>query len=158
MLPKRRPGCLIIRYPGRKKGNWEQKTAGSLGLGFGCWVEGDFCKGLLAQFPAPRPAFETVPYIGLLAKIQTGVESKKPGGNPNRPQEAGGSAETFGFRQPGHPYPACAAANRSLPFRHFPFCRKSVARTAAPPVLQAQTRNRAGGLGRRSRYALRINV
>ena len=132
LLPKRRLGCLIIRYPGRKKGNWEQKTAGSLGLGFGCWVEGDFCKGLLAQFPVPRPAFETVPYIGLLAKIQTGVESKKPGGNPNRPQEAGGSAETFGFRQPGHPYPACAAANRGLPFRHFPFCRKSVARTAAP--------------------------
>ena len=41
-----------------KKGNWEQKTAGSLGLGFGCWVEGDFCKGLTMCFRRPDDVFE----------------------------------------------------------------------------------------------------
>ena len=44
---------------GEKKGNWEQKTAGSLGLGFGCWVEGIFAKVsyyLWGQSKAPAPA------------------------------------------------------------------------------------------------------
>ena len=52
------PDTWLWGIRGEKKGNWEQKTAGSLGLGFGCWVEGDFCKGLTMCFRRPDDVFE----------------------------------------------------------------------------------------------------
>ena len=140
----------------REIGNKKQPEAWVWASAVG-W-RGIFAKVSWRNFPSRARRLKRFRISGFLRKSKLGLKAKSPAEPQTGRKRRSGRLKHLDSGNPGILTLPARRQTAACPSGISRFAGSLLPARLPPPVLRAQTRNRAGGLGRRSRYALRINV
>ena len=139
-------------------GNWVRKQPKSCVWDSAVGWRGIFAKVSWRNFPSRARRLKRFRISGFLRKSKLGLKAKSPAETQTGRKRRAGRLKHLDSGNPGILTLPARRQTAACPSGISRFAGSLLPARLPPPVLRAQTRNLAGGLGRRSRYALRINV